>query len=121
MIKWLYKWLPIICGCHCLDERSFHIKGVKFPVCARCTGILLGMIAGFALYAFFKTSVKACFLLLLPLMIDGFAQRLTDYESNNFKRVISGFLFGYALTTLFVISTAYIGCLGYNYGKSLRK
>ena len=42
MIPWLYKWLPIVFGCHCRPDRSFYWKGKKFPLCARCTGELAG-------------------------------------------------------------------------------
>ena len=31
-----------ICRCHQLSERSFRYKGMQFPACARCTGILIG-------------------------------------------------------------------------------
>ena len=44
MSTWLYKWLPIIFGCHCRDDRSFHYRGKKFPICARCTGELVGIL-----------------------------------------------------------------------------
>ncbi len=46
---------------------------------------------------------------------DGFIQALTKYESNNIKRFITGFLFGYGLCMLFVVSS--IGA--YNIGQSI--
>lgn len=36
--------------CHQLPERSFHVAGMQFPVCARCTGLYLGGIVGVALW-----------------------------------------------------------------------
>ena len=45
MISWLYKWLPITFGCHCRADRSFFWKGKQLPICARCTGELVGMVA----------------------------------------------------------------------------
>lgn len=32
--------------CHQLPERSFHVAGVQLPVCARCTGLYIGAVAG---------------------------------------------------------------------------
>lgn len=31
-------------GCHQLPERSFFYNGKQFPVCARCTGAIVGQI-----------------------------------------------------------------------------
>lgn len=53
--------------------------------------------------------------MLLPMIGDGFIQALTKYESNNIKRFITGFLFGYGLCMLFVVSS--IGA--YNIGQSI--
>jgi len=43
MEKWL-KWMDFgkRIGCHQKPERSFFIKGYQFPVCARCTGVIIG-------------------------------------------------------------------------------
>lgn len=32
--------------CHQLPDRSFHLSGIQFPVCARCTGLYLGAAVG---------------------------------------------------------------------------
>jgi hypothetical protein len=32
--------------CHQRDERSFHVAGVRMPVCARCFGLYAGAAAG---------------------------------------------------------------------------
>lgn len=118
MIKWMYKWLPIIFGCHCKENRSFHYKGKKFPLCARCTGELIGIFAGFIFYIIIRPDWKFACVLLIPLIIDGFIQRLTAYESNNIKRVITGFLFGCGIVCLFIMSTIATVQYGYNIGDS---
>ena len=43
-MKFITKYLPIIFGCHCRADRSFYCKNKKFPICARCTGELIGII-----------------------------------------------------------------------------
>lgn len=116
MENFLYIWLPRIFGCHCLDSRSFYYKGTKFPICARCSGELVGIIfASFSFFMFNITTLQSI-ILLFPMIIDGFFQMFTKYRSNNFKRFITGFLFGYGLTCLFIISTI----TAYNFGITLK-
>lgn len=105
MKEWLYKWLPIIFGCHCREDRSFYYKGQKFPICARCTGELVGMIISMFSCFFFQLSVRASFLMLIPMIVDGVVQMLTSYESNNRRRLITGILFGYGIIMLFIITS----------------
>lgn len=105
MKRWLYKWLPIIFGCHCREDRSFYYKGQKFPICARCTGELVGMILSLFSCFFFRLSIVFSALLLLPMIIDGVVQAISSYESNNAKRFITGLLFGYGFMMLFVITS----------------
>lgn len=54
---------------------------------------------------------------MIPMIADGFLQLLTSYESNNLKRFITGFLFGFGLAMLFVIATI----KAYNYGSEIGK
>ena len=42
---------------------------------------------------------------MLPLLLDGFAQKLTSYQSGNLRRLVTGILFGYALVGLVSITT----------------
>lgn len=91
------KFLPLFFSCHQKPERSFFYKGKQFPICARCTGILTGYFIGIAL-SILLNDFKWFFVPLLatPLIIDGTLQQYTKYESNNFKRFVTGIMFGIA-------------------------
>lgn len=39
---------------------------------------------------------------MLPLVADGFTQKLTAYESNNTRRLITGILFGIAFVFMLI-------------------
>ena len=47
-------------GCHQIPERSFTIKGYTLPICARCTGVVIGQLITM-IFLFFK--------IILPLWI----------------------------------------------------
>ena len=87
------------CSCHQKPERSFFINGYQLPLCARCTGIALGHISAI-IAAQFHTFGYSIAVLLSPLAIDGTVQYLTSYESTNRKRVLTGFLYGFAFTSI---------------------
>ena len=101
---WWMEFCGKYAGCHQMPERSFFLGSYQFPLCARCTGIVLGRIAAILLFPFvllpLKTSLIVFPLLMLPLAIDGLTQRFTSYTSNNFKRVSTGVLWGYASISL---------------------
>ncbi len=119
MVPWLYKWLPIFFGCHCMDSRSFHYRNTRFPICARCTGELVGILAAAILYAFIHPGLLWSALLLIPLVIDGGVQSLTRYESTNGKRLFTGILFGYGLVNLFLLTTGLAFQWGVRMGEQL--
>lgn len=98
-------------GCHQMPQRSFSAYGYQFPLCARCTGILLGEIAVIILLITgCRLSVWTAFLCMLPMITDGSVQLLYDrYESTNIRRLVTGTLFGVALGfLLFQLITALI-------------
>lgn len=120
MLAWLYRWLPILFGCHCRSDRSFFWRGKQFPLCARCTGELCGILI--APVWFFLRGIppwQTMVLLMLPMLVDGFAQRLTRYESGNLRRLVTGLLFGFALMSLLARSTVFVAQLGYQVGRQL--
>ncbi|MBP1869747.1 MULTISPECIES: DUF2085 domain-containing protein [Clostridium] len=117
--KFFFKWLPIIFGCHCRADRSFYFKNKKFPICARCTGELIGMICSPFLFSFYQPTILLNLILMIPMLLDGFIQLLTHYESNNIKRVLTGLLFGYALSNIFILSIIFTWKCGYNFGRNI--
>lgn len=119
MKNFIYKYLPIFFGCHTRNDRSFFYKDKKFPICARCTGELIGIILAPLLLIFYKPSFYFSLILMIPMLLDGFTQLLTKYESNNIKRLITGLLFGYALCNLFMMSVVFTYKSGQSFRKSL--
>ena len=88
--------------CHQLSERSYYLNDNQMPFCARDLGLFAGIAAGFGFAAFYRSKVKPWIFLIavLPLGIDGGAQALTSYESNNPLRLGTGILAGLGLALL---------------------
>lgn len=78
------------------------------------------MLAALACCFFFRLPAMVSAVLMVPMLVDGFVQQLTSYESSNLKRVVTGFLFGYGLVMLFVLSAMAVFHLGVRFGFSLR-
>lgn len=90
--------------CHQNPERSFFVFGYPLGVCARCTGIYLGMLILTILYPLAKhtgdNSTPSKYYLiasLIPIVLDGGTQLPGLRESFNELRFITGFIFGGAL------------------------
>lgn len=93
--------------CHQLEDRSLQISGETLSVCARDTGIYIGIFSSLTYLHFSKRNKKitiptikvSLFLLLLmvPMMIDGLGSYLQLFESDNIKRLVSGTSFGLVL------------------------
>ena len=91
-MEWFYKYW----GCYQLSERSFFIGKYQFPVCARCTGIIIGGLLSF-IFSYFIDFSYIILIFCLPLVIDGGIQLKTSYESTNFKRFLTGFMYGFSI------------------------
>jgi uncharacterized membrane protein len=93
--------------CHQLEERSLQVSGETLAVCARDTGIYIGVFSTFIYLHLSKRkqsitipSIKISFLLLLilvPLMIDGLGSYSHLFDSNNPRRLVTGIAFGFVL------------------------
>ncbi|MBK29226.1 MAG: hypothetical protein CMB49_00750 [Euryarchaeota archaeon] len=117
-------------NCHQKYERSWVINGNQMPMCARDVGIFLGLAIGgwiFSRYGKNRWTVTDSFLsvfgdsrlhsiyasgyrkraawgigllAMVPIGIDGFTQMLTEYESTNPVRLVTGLIFGAMLAVL---------------------
>lgn len=116
----LRRWLPLVFGCHCRPDRSFRFRdGTPFPICARCTGELAGILAAAVTYWLIRPPAAVAAALLLPMLADGFAQLCTSYESGNYRRLVTGALFGYGLTVLLFASLVWTYRWGFSLGLRL--
>ena len=88
--------------CHQIAERSYFLNGNQMPFCARDLGIFAGLAAGFGLATFVALNINPVFLLfgLVPLGLDGGVQLVSDYESTNPLRLLTGIVAGVSLALL---------------------
>jgi uncharacterized membrane protein len=84
--------------CHQRQERSFFLKGRQFPLCARCTGMLIGP-ALFPLFLW-RFSWTVPVVLLVAFSTDTLSQFLGLRSSNNTLRFATGMGFSIALLGL---------------------
>ncbi|MDI6917945.1 MAG: DUF2085 domain-containing protein [Thermoplasmatales archaeon] len=117
-------------NCHQMGSRSYFINGNQMPVCSRDVGVFIGMSIGFLTAFFTDTSSGVCraiisifpkrirskilsrinsrilaaiiiSVFIFPMIVDGFLQLTTAYESTNPTRTLTGFLFGWILALFF--------------------
>lgn len=89
-------------GCHQMPERSFFIKGYQFPLCARCTGILVGELVVLPTWTVYHPSVILSLFLIVPMACDGLLQYELYIMSNNGRRFVTGLFAGYGLMTFYI-------------------
>ena len=90
-------------GCHQRAERSFFYHKHQFPVCARCTGVLIGYAVGIWLSFIFPITYRFCVLCCVIMFFDWTLQRLHLKESTNFRRLITGIFGGIGLVGIQVL------------------
>ncbi len=88
--------------CHQIAARSYFLNDNQMPFCARDVGLFFGIAAAFGLLTFRRLKINPLFVILalVPIGIDGGLQLVTDYESNNTLRLLTGLLAGAALSML---------------------
>ena len=87
-------------GCHQRADRSFTIGHYQFPVCARCTGILISTIFTYIFYFKRRVKIEKCIWMMIPLVVDGTLQYLEICESNNRRRLVTGLFWGFGSTCI---------------------
>ena len=87
-------------GCHQMPERSFFYKGYQFPVCARCTGVILSSFFAVLVFTKKKISPIICALMSGVMFADWFIQRIGIKPSTNRRRFLTGLIGGFGYATL---------------------
>ncbi len=87
--------------CHGRPERCLELFGAPMPICARCTAIYAGILAGLALFPLMSWLQErfmrvVAFAALTPLAIDGLTQLAGLRESTNPLRIATGLIAGLA-------------------------
>lgn len=106
------KYLGKVPLCNHRPERGIYIHGFCLPLCARCTGILIGAVGGMlVILGLTHSNLIASFpgarlmtpvinrvlvgaFMLIPTAVDGGLQYVLGKESTNRRRLITGFLAG---------------------------
>ena len=99
--------------CHQIPERTLTAAGYYLPVCARCTGIYLGITVSVLYFIIRKrfyrgqppniaTTICAAFSFFF-FMIDGGGSYLGLWQTNQWIRIVSGAFAGYALPIFFLL------------------
>lgn len=81
--------------CHQKSNRSFFLGNYQFPVCARCTGMIIGYIISIVIIGitgYISTIVSIIFMGIM--FLDWFIQFKKIEESTNVRRLITGVLGG---------------------------
>lgn len=93
--------------CHGIPRRCLTLWNVPMPICARCTAIYAGALAGLVLMRLLpaiseRTARLVMYAAATPLGIDGLTQLTTLRESTNTLRIATGVIggIGFALWAL---------------------
>ena len=87
-------------GCHQIPERSFFVKNYQFPVCARCTGVIISAIIATMVFVKKRLPVEICIAMSGIMLVDWGLQYLEIKESTNTRRLITGLIGGFGYSTL---------------------
>ncbi len=86
-------------NCHQLMNRSYFLNDNQMPYCARDVGIFAGLAGGAMIALIFAFNMKWIWMILglIPMGVDGLTQALTNYDSSNSVRFLTGLLAGSAV------------------------
>ncbi|MDF2819932.1 MAG: hypothetical protein K0R15_373 [Clostridiales bacterium] len=101
------RWMKLMdlgarLGCHQMPERSLIFGGYQFPLCARCTGVILGYILELISLPFIQPNLYIGLICSAIMFLDWFIQFINILPSNNHRRIVTGILGGYGIMSIFV-------------------
>jgi uncharacterized membrane protein len=86
--------------CNKRPERAPHVCGHVFPLCWRCTGVLVGAVLIDAIFLSMNPKAQVMIslsILCIPMFIDVYRQYYRKLMSTNPRRFYTGFLCGIAI------------------------
>ena len=101
-----YFWLMLVgkrAGCHQRADRSFFFRGYQFPVCARCTGVLIGYLLGIPAYIAWGVNLRICIIFAAIMFLDWVLQYGKLLESINIRRLVTGVCGGYSIMSVQIL------------------
>jgi len=105
--------------CHQAPDRSFHLAGFQLAVCARCTGLYLGIGLAAGFYPLVRSLKHAdtlpcvwLFAAAAPMAVDFYVDYLGIWHNTHVSRFLTGILLGaatmfYIIPGLLKLSTSY--------------
>lgn len=101
MLIELYEWVHQIAGlfCHQIPDRSLFIGGAQFPLCIRCTSLLVGAASAVIYLSAHRPlpSIRLCIAMVLPMTTELVLQMAGMVSGSNLLRAITAILFGFFL------------------------
>ena len=95
--------------CHQIPGRSFFLRGFPLAVCGRCLGIYTGFLAGLVMYPIVRgfrrialPPMRLFLLVSLPAGLDFLLGLSRLWESPNWLRFVTGFVWGVLLPFYFI-------------------
>ena len=90
--------------CHQMGERSFTVRGRQIPLCARCVGILVGLLLSplYLLCSHWLITLG----MITAFLMDSVSQALKVRTSNNTIRLVTGMMFGFAAISVLIGTAA---------------
>lgn len=105
----LFNKIGEISGCHQIPERCFKIKGYIFPICARCTGVIIGETVSIFLLCFkIKLSLIVNIVFMIIMGLDWVIQYIGIKQSTNIRRFITGILGGFSIINIYYYIISYL-------------
>ena len=98
-VFWHSNW-----HCHRLPDRSFSLNNRQFHICARCTGLVIGMTLVPLAVIIPKTFTIAAITEMALFIIDGASQAFRLRTSNNSIRFFTGLLLPLASIYILLIT-----------------
>ncbi|OON92088.1 MAG: hypothetical protein ATN34_04735 [Epulopiscium sp. Nele67-Bin002] len=107
------KWIKLmeigeVLGCHQFPQRSFFYKKFQFPVCARCTGVIVATAISVPVFFAYKISILTAIIMSAVMLADWSIQYFGIKQSTNFRRLLSGLIGGFGWSTLHLYFYSYI-------------